>query len=262
MNIQNMIIIAIRAALDAGNAIMQIYDGKNFDISFKADQSPLTSADRAAHSIISNELEKTNIPLLSEEGKTIPYHIRKEWEYFWMIDPLDGTKEFIQRNGEFTVNIALIHNTLPIAGVVYIPISDELYYNDGSHSFYVHNASKKELEELLCTQKKLPLHKNTHSFVIAASRSHMSNETKLFIENIDSKGQKKAYITKGSSIKICMVAEGSADIYPRLAPTMEWDTAAGHAIALGAGKTIVSHPENTPLKYNKENLLNPYFIVQ
>jgi 3'(2'), 5'-bisphosphate nucleotidase len=212
----------------------------------------LTKADEVSHNIIVNGLKKYNIPILSEEGKNIPYEERKNWKLFWLIDPLDGTKEFIKRNGEFTVNIALIYNNSPIFGVVYAPVIDTIYFNDEKDSFRIKN-SKLE---------KLPIKQERDTFVVVASKSHLNNKTQKFIEKLSTINKRPmTTISKGSSLKLCLVAEGSADIYPRLAPTMEWDTAAADAIVRKAGKMTYQFESNQPMVYNKENLLNPWFII-
>ena len=236
-------------AKKAGDAIMEIYK-EDFEVEFKEDNSPLTKADKLSHQIIAKGLEKYNIPLLSEEGKEISYGVRKEWNEYWCIDPIDGTKEFIKKNGEFTVNIALIKDSKPILGVVYAPAIDELYW-------------AKEGEGAFKNGNRLPIYKNSNpkeSLKVVASKSHLSKETQDFIDSLDSK--KIEQVSKGSSLKLCMVSEGVADIYPRLAPTMEWDTAAAHAIVLEAGKKVVDFKTKEDMRYNKENLLNPWFIVE
>lgn len=260
--------IAIIAALKAGNDILKIYNDpqSDFEIERKADNSPLTIADKTAHKTIISYLNQTPFPILSEEGQNIPYQERKNWETLWFVDPLDGTKEFIKRNGEFTVNIALINKGVPILGVIYIPVKKSLYFSTETiGSYKITDIEYKETVDWssIRTQgKKLPFLKKHKNTIIVASRSHLSTETESFIENIKKQNKNIEIISSGSSIKICLVAEGTADIYPRFAPTMEWDTAAGHAIAKGAGKEIYQAGENVPLIYNKENLLNPWFIVE
>ena len=272
IDIQDIIAIAKKA----GDAIMEIYD-KDFTIEYKEDESPLTQADLKSNEVIIEGLEALNskfkiqnskfkhIPLLSEENKEVPYETRKHWEYFWLIDPIDGTKEFIKKNGEFTVNIALIHKDTPVLGVVYAPALGDMYWaakGKGAFKAIVNN------EKFI---KKLPLHHNNDSennLTIVASKSHLSKETQDLIDHLTSKIQNPTFISKGSSLKLVMVAEGSADIYPRLAPTMEWDTAAADAIVREAGKMTyqynhrLSTIDYRPLKYNKENLLNPWFVVK
>ena len=238
-------------AKEAGKAIMEIYK-EDFEVKYKEDESPLTKADLIANSIICEELSKlySDIPILSEENKAVPYEKRKDWEYYWCIDPIDGTKEFIQKNGEFTVNIALIEKGTPVLGVVYAPAIDELY-------------TAKKGEGAFKNGKRLPLKTNQNpqkELLVVASKSHLSKETQEFIDTL--KAQKIKQVSKGSSLKLCMVAEGSADIYPRLAPTMEWDTAAADAIVREAGKVSYIFDTKEALCYNKENLLNPWFIVK
>jgi len=236
-------------ALDAGNTIMEIYN-RDFSIEYKDDKSPLTEADLASNEVIIKALEKYNIPILSEEGKLIAYDERKEWEYYWCIDPIDGTKEFIKKNGEFTVNIALIHKDTPILGVVYAPAMNDMYI-------------AKKGEGAFKNGEKLPLKTNPdlkQKMSVVASKSHLSDETQAFIDALDTKEIEQ--VSKGSSLKLCMVAEGEADIYPRLAPTMEWDTAAADAVVREAGKMTYQFENELPVVYNKENLLNPWFVVK
>jgi 3'(2'), 5'-bisphosphate nucleotidase len=251
--------IAIKASINAGDEILKVYNTEDFGIETKSDKSPLTLADKAAHEIIIKYLGETVFPVLSEEGKNIDYSTRSKWDKYWLVDPLDGTKEFIKRNGEFTVNIALIEKQVPIMGVVYVPVSGDIYYADKNGAFK--SNGKQKFKQVLEKSKKLPEEKSLDEFVVVGSRSHMSTETREYIESIDTKGKALKMISKGSSLKICLVAEGSAHCYPRLGPTMEWDTAAGHAIALFANKKVEIFKENRALTYNKENLLNPYFIV-
>jgi len=240
-------------AKEAGDAIMEIYN-KDFQIDYKDDKSPLTEADTRSNEIICQALEKIypDIPLLSEENKTVDYSIRRHWEYFWLIDPIDGTKEFIKKNGEFTVNIALIHKDTPVLGVVYAPVLGDMY-------------KAKKGEGAFKNQQRMPLQINRSpeiSLNVVASKSHLSEETQTFIDDLAKTTEKIEQVSKGSSLKLCMVAEGSADIYPRLAPTMEWDTGAAHALVLEAGKEVIQFETDEKLLYNKENLLNPWFIVR
>jgi len=246
----------LKIAFEAGKEIMSIYN-KDFNVEFKDDNSPLTMADKNAHKIIKKGLKKYNLPILSEEGRNISYEERKNWELFWMVDPLDGTKEFIKKNGEFTINIALIHKNNPVFGVVYAPAIEVVYFTDNENS-YKAKLSVKEFS--LKNIEKLPKKRNDNRFIIVASKSHLNEETNRFIENIKT-DKKKEFISKGSSLKLCMVAEGSADIYPRLAPTMEWDTSAADAVVRKSGKLVFDYYERLPLIYNKKDLLNPYFIV-
>lgn len=251
---ENLLQLAIEAALEAGKEIMGIYlDPKqDFGIEKKADNSPLTLADKAAHNCIVRYLSQTNIPTLSEEGAHLPFEERKTWDRLWVVDPLDGTKEFIKKNGEFTVNIALIEGGSPVLGVIYVPAQGVLY------SGIVGKGAWKGVGE---ERDSLPLSKEKEGFVVVASRSHLSPETEEYINQLRQKHDKVQLISSGSSLKICLVAEGSADVYPRFAPTMEWDTAAGDAIARAVGRMMVDASSHQPLTYNKPDLHNPWFIV-
>lgn len=256
---------AIQAAMDGGREILKVYES-DFAVETKEDRSPLTLADKNAHHAILALLEGLGLPVLSEEGREMDYQERKDWDYFWMVDPLDGTKEFIKRNGEFTVNIALIHDGRPIAGVIYVPVKETLYFAiEEEGAWKVSNckvsSSQRSFDEWKNTGVTLPQNTERKHFTVVASRSHMSPETEEFVKSLEQKHGTVAVTSMGSSLKICLVAEGAADVYPRFAPTMEWDTAAGHAIALGAGKTITDHSTGTAMRYNKENLLNNWFIV-
>ncbi|HEY6975256.1 MAG TPA: 3'(2'),5'-bisphosphate nucleotidase CysQ [Chitinophagaceae bacterium] len=259
----NFINVAIEAAIEAGKKILEVYQ-RDFTVETKTDNSPLTEADQQAHHTIKDILQQTGFPILSEEGKQMPYQERKQWDKFWLVDPLDGTKEFIKKNGEFTVNIALIKNGTPVMGVVYVPVTGVVYAaaeETGSFSFNTNN-NGKAISEMINDGIRLPLATKPEKYTIVASRSHSSPETETFIEE-----RKKVYgdvnlISAGSSLKLCLVAEGRAQVYPRLAPTMEWDTAAGHAVAKFAGCKVYNYQSNDELKYNKENLLNPWFVVE
>lgn len=268
MDFVNYLYIAIRVALDAGKSIMDIYTDPHadFGIERKADNSPLTRADCAANRLIMEALPVTPFPILSEEGKHAPYEERKKWTTLWVVDPLDGTKEFIKRNGEFTVNIALVHEGTPVLGVIYVPVRKELYFAaDAVGAYKLENVDcycQPSMDEMKSKAVRLPLAKGHQGVVVVASRSHQSEETTYYIETLRKKGQPVTLISSGSSLKICLVAEGTADIYPRFAPTMEWDTAAGHAIAKAAGCGVFHIDEKTPLTYNKADLLNPWFVVK
>lgn len=265
---QQYILKAIDAALQAGEKILSIYNdpASDFQIERKADNSPLTVADRKAHETISGFLLDTPFPILSEEGKHSPYSERKNWEALWIVDPLDGTKEFIKRNGEFTVNIALVRNSVPVMGVIYLPVKKELYFAEENLGAYkisdIVARGEASLDDLIASATHLPQDRLHDSFVIVASRSHLTPETEVYMEKMKQLHSEIELISSGSSIKICLVAEGRADVYPRFAPTMEWDTAAGHAIARAAGMEIYQAGKEEPLLYNKEDLLNPWFIVE
>ena len=243
-------------ARQAGEAILNIYHHSDFSqtVEWKSDNSPLTVADKAAHNVIVNALKISypDIPILSEEGAQISYEIRKNWQRFWLIDPLDGTKEFIKKNGEFTVNIALIENGKPTVGVVFVPVKNWLFFaEEGKGAFKINeNGEITTLQGCKESLEKRPIH-------IVSSRSHLSEETAHFIAQYPN----AECVSMGSSLKFMLVAEGEADIYPRFAPTMEWDTAAAHIIVAESGANICDYPDKKPLIYNKENLLNPHFLV-
>ena len=250
MDLAPLLEIAKTAAKKAAVSILDIYESGDFSIESKSDDSPLTKADKASHLAIVSELEKTGLPILSEEGRDIPYEERKNWDYFWMIDPLDGTKEFIKRNGEFTVNIALIHQGQPILGVVQVPVQDKLYYaSRGQGAFLESN----EIVNL----KVNAIDMNQSNIKIVASRSHLNEDTQQFLEKFN----QPEVVSMGSSLKLIAVSEGTADLYPRYAPTMEWDTAAAHAIVIESGGEVLIKDSNQNVQYNKTNLLNPHFLV-
>ena len=278
------LLIALKAAKDAGRAVLDVYK-QDFDVWYKEDRSPLTTADKFSHKIIVDHLNDPSIksfPILSEEGKDIPFEQRCSWKYFWLVDPLDGTKEFIKRNGEFTVNIALIFQHRPVLGVIYAPVKKYFYFasNDiGAYRLQYNNADERlydmivdgDADEVLSTllkrSDKLPcadmrLEISDSRLIIVGSRSHPSTEFEAFVESMKHKYAKVEVVSSGSSLKLCMVAEGGADIYPRLGPTMEWDTAAGHAVVEQANGSVVNYETGEPLEYNKKNLLNPWFIVK
>jgi 3'(2'), 5'-bisphosphate nucleotidase len=259
--------IVIHAALLAGKKILDIYK-TDFEVDYKADESPLTIADKSAHKIIEEKLIPTNIPVLSEEGKHLPYSTRKNWEKLWIVDPLDGTKEFIKRNGEFTVNIALIEKNQPKMGVIFCPTLKILYFADysvgGAYRLVVDEKfweMKTEPGQLVEKSEKLPLKKENRKFTVVASRSHLTEETKSFVAKIEDQIGDIQFVSRGSSLKLCMVAEGGAELYPRFAPTSEWDTAAGQAIVEHSGGRVLIAEQHKPMTYNKENILNPWFLV-
>ena len=260
---KKLLSIAIQASLAAGNTIMEVY-AKKIEIVFKEDKSPLTQADKNASDVINKYLIDTGIPIISEENIQLNYSQRKDWEYCWMVDPLDGTKEFIKRNGEFTVNIALIKNGNPLLGVIYVPVSKTLYYTleDASRSYKIELVNEKVSLDFIFKHsiEIKPSHKKSELIRIVGSRSHLNEATKNFISKIEKK-MKTEIVSKGSSLKFCLVAEGTADVYPRFAPTMEWDTAAGQAICQAVGVKVIDNKTKLPLRYNKENLLNSNFLV-
>ncbi|WP_081210016.1 3'(2'),5'-bisphosphate nucleotidase CysQ [Salegentibacter sediminis] len=255
---------AVKAAVEGGIRIMEIYENEDFQVESKSDDSPLTLADNEANDIINSFLVPTGIPIISEENKQLEFSERKDWQECWIVDPLDGTKEFIKRNGEFTVNIALIRNNVPVFGVIYVPAKKDLYIGDveNQKSFKTSLVAEENLDvENLALTEIAPSETKTEIRVVG-SRSHMNQDTLEYIENLKSKYNKEVEIvSKGSSLKFCLVAEGKADVYPRFAPTMEWDTAAGQAICNAVGLSVIDRQTAEPMKYNRENLLNNYFLV-
>lgn len=256
--------IAIKASLEAGDAIMKVYNTP-FDVELKDDKSPLTEADKQANDIINSYLKPTGIPIISEENRQTDYSTRKDWETCWIVDPVDGTKEFVKRNGEFTVNIALVTDQKPVLGVIYVPAAKVLYVGDVNAK----NAFKAELTShatsldkvMDLAQTLMPQSLEEKVVRVVGSRSHMSQETLTFMDSLKSSGKEIEIVSKGSSLKFCLIAEGNADVYPRFAPTMEWDTAAGQAICNAVGIEVISKETDQPLLYNKEILLNPWFLV-
>jgi 3'(2'), 5'-bisphosphate nucleotidase len=240
------------AAIEGGEEILKVYKN-TIEVEMKEDKSPLTLADKNAHLAIVKHLETTNIPILSEEGRAIPYEERKNWSRLWIVDPLDGTKEFIKRNGEFTVNIALIENGVPILGVIYVPVSGVLYFGDRDSGAF---------KSVSGVDISIPAASSDRKYTAVGSRSHASAETEAYFNALKEKHGDIDVVSMGSSLKICLVAEGVADVYPRFAPTMEWDTAAGHAIAKAAGKMVLDYTTQQEMVYNREELLNNWFIVE
>lgn len=242
-----------KIAIEAGLKILEVYNSDNFDIEIKGDDSPLTKADKQANDIIVAGLKKhyPNIPIITEEEKALPYETRKEWSTCFLVDPLDGTKEFIKRNGEFTVNIALIENEQVTEGVIYVPVLEELYYtNDGNAYLSIkgENSTQINVNSFSKTDSGLRM---------VCSRSHMSDEVKAYLEGFDT----PETVSMGSSLKFMLIANNKADIYPRLAPTMEWDTGAAQAILEASGGSVIDQGTGEPMKYNREILLNNHFIA-
>lgn len=243
----------VKIARQAGSAIMAIYGKEDFGVELKQDESPLTLADKASNDIICGALEKLPVryPIVSEENKELPYEERQTFEYNWLVDPLDGTKEFIKRNGEFTVNIALIHSGAPILGVVYVPCFDETYWAvAGQGAYWEHNGETRPLQAASFSLSGPGLN-------VVCSRSHLNEATQAFIDKLNAPER----VAKGSSLKFLILARGEAHVYPRLGPTMEWDTAAAQAVLEEAGGRVIDEETKAPLRYNKENLRNPYFIA-
>ncbi len=263
----SLIVPAVHAAFMAGRRVLEIY-GQDFSVETKPDDSPLTLADKEAHDIIVSRLRPFGVPILSEEGRNIPYAQRSGWDRFWMVDPLDGTKEFIKKNGEFTINIALVRHQYPIMGVVYVPVRRRLYYAAaGLGSFRYDIADETavphgSLEALTASSRRLNAHETgDRSYTIVGSRSHATPELESFVAQKRQEYRTVEFLSAGSSLKFCLVAEGRADVYPRMGPTMEWDTAAGHVVAEQAGAPVFRLDNGKPLLYNKPDLRNPWFLV-
>jgi 3'(2'), 5'-bisphosphate nucleotidase len=280
--IENCLTSALVAAKMAGDEILEVYLG-DIDVTYKEDNSPLTLADERAHRAISKilpALSRNDIPILSEEGKDIPYEQRAEWEYLWLVDPLDGTKEFVKRRDEFTVNIALIESDRPVVGVVFLPAVGSLYFAaEGLGSYKLEtleavghlldeagNSSEKaiDLSVVLDGAIRLPSHQATVSrsnqINLVGSRSHGIEALSDFVNRMKESYDNVGFVPAGSALKFCLVAEGKADLYPRFGPTMEWDTAAGHCVVEQSGGAVVRMSKKIPLAYNKEDLHNPHFL--
>ncbi len=280
--LENSMVPALIAATKAGEAILEVYHGE-IDVSYKEDDSPLTLADKRAHSAIADHLSSDStrsIPILSEEGKHTPYEERQGWEYYWLVDPLDGTKEFVKRSDEFTVNIALIKKNRPVLGVVFLPAIGSLYFAaEGLGSYKLEDVGaigqlvagageffeeERPLKQLIEAAIRLPVqqsfNKSTDQLNLVGSRSHGTEALSEFVEKVKQQYRKVDFVPAGSALKLCLVAEGSADIYPRFGPTMEWDTAAGHCVVEQSGGKVVDMKKKAPLDYNKKDLHNPYFV--
>ena len=257
---------AFNAAVRAGAEIMKVYNSSEYNVEFKSDKSPLTIADRLAHNKIKEMLGETRIPILSEEGREILYDERKNWEMFWLVDPLDGTKEFIKRNNEFTVNIALMVDNRCVGAIVYVPYLGKVYFAEQGGGAKLlegvqpdENASYTDAD-IRQRAQSLPLASAAHdTFRIAVSRSHQTASTKKYIDMMREKHDNVEVVEQGSSYKFCLIAEGVLDYYPRTTHTYEWDTAAAELILVEAGGTVRSLPKRETLQYNKSNLRNPWF---
>ena len=253
MNRTELALEVVKIAQLAGAAIMQIYTKDDLGIELKDDESPLTLADKASNDIICEGLEKLSIqyPIVSEENKEVAYDERKGYEYHWLVDPLDGTKEFIKRNGEFTVNIALIHKGKPVMGIVNVPCLKETYWAVEGEGAFIEDAGGRNTLQAPSFQLTDP------NLKVVCSRSHLNTDTQAFVDKLN----EPELVPKGSSLKFLIIAKAEAHLYPRLGPTMEWDTAAAHAILAEAGGMVINVENQQPLLYNKENLRNPYFIA-
>ncbi len=253
MKLLELIPNLLEISQQAGYAIMKIYGTDDFGVESKSDESPLTKADKAANKIICEGLEKLPLlyPIISEENKQLGFEIRKNWRRCWLVDPLDGTKEFIKRNGDFTVNIALVENGKVVLGVVGVPAHNEIYWAvKGAGAFLKAKGKVTKLDAASFTDSDTGLK-------VVASRSHLNEETKAFISKFD----RPELVSRGSALKFLLLAKGEAHIYPRIAPTMEWDTAAAQIVLEEAGGKVYVHETGLPLNYNRENLLNPSFVA-
>ncbi len=251
-----MIQAIIDISIQAGNAILEIYK-QDIEVEIKNDQSPLTMADKNANAIIIEGLKKLDItiPIISEENKLTDYAVRAAWTKCWIVDPLDGTKEFIKKNGEFTVNIALVEDGIPILGVVHVPAQNVTYFAEKDKgSFKIENGKTVNLQIRKLAEDGI--------LKIVGSRSHQTPELLAYVEQQKERFANVDFVAAGSSLKFCLLAEGKADVYPRLGLTMEWDTCAGQIVATEAGAEVLRVDNNQPLLYNRENLLNPFFIVK
>ena len=272
--LEPLLFAALRATARAFPEILSVYRS-SFTVDTKADRSPITEADRRSNQVITEELSQAGpYPILSEEGRSIPFSERRHWRHFWIVDPLDGTKEFVKRNGEFTINIAFMEETVPVLGVVYAPLPDLLYFAwQGGGSFRLEGFSEiaaKIPEDLVERAARLPRQEpfdfdetqKKRSITVIGSRSHRGPCFAGYVDELRQRYADKVEIrTSGSALKPCLVAEGTADIYPRFGPTMEWDTAAPHAVIRGVGKRMVCYESGRELVYNKDQLVNPSFLV-
>lgn len=251
-----MIDIVEAIANEAGNKVMEIYLS-DFDVAFKGDKSPITLADKIASEYIEAQLmiHFPTIPIINEEKSNVDFNTRKLWPKCWIIDPIDGTKEFVKKNGEFTINIALVEDGVPVFGLIYAPAIGVMYYGaKGEGTFKKVNGKWNKIIPS-------PNYESLDKIIVASSRSHPEHAVNAFIKRLVAKGKEVTILQMGSSLKLCMVAEGKADVYPRFGDTMEWDIAAGHAIVKYAGKEVYQKATHEPLTYNKSNLKNPHFLV-
>ena len=263
----NLLLTALKASVNAGNEILKIYHSESdLETTYKSNHTPLTIADQKAHHCIVDQLQPLGLPIMSEEGREIDYEERKNWQKYWVVDPLDGTKEFIKRNGEFTVNIALMEGRYPVMGVIYVPVQGVLYYGEVGEKAYkienIHEWDENAEAKISDQRQQMPLPIEKQQYIVVGSRSHLSPATLEYVEECKKQHGDVDILSVGSSLKICMVAEGKADEYPRFGPTMEWDVAAGQAIAEASNARVLQWPELDRMKYNKENLLNKWFLVK
>lgn len=263
---KDFLLTAIKTAIEAGEAITSIYL-TDFEVNIKEDNSPVTKADLTASSIIKKGVEIFGFPFLSEEDNPFSYEERSKLEYYWLVDPLDGTKEFVKRNNEFTVNIALIKHNIPVLGVVYVPVTDVLYFGFGQGSYKLEkakqNTKNQSIDMIIEKSVKLPLIQARDNYIVLTSRSHKTEKVDIYIEKLKMTHSNCKVLAVGSSLKNCLLAEGSADIYPCFSFTNEWDTAASQVVLEKSGGkiTLIDNPSES-LKYNKISLKNPFFVAE
>jgi len=263
MKLSQNLKLAIEASIKAGKKILEIYNSDDFIVEYKSDESPLTLADKSSDEIIKNALKVSNIPVLSEEGNILDFNKRKDLKHLWIVDPLDGTKEFIKKNDEFTLNIALVENHKSILGVIYAPALKVLYFSENKFGSYKLELKSSTLSYLDYSRAiKLPVSINKNNYGVVTSRSHLDKETLSYIENLKKMRSNVKSVPIGSSLKFCLLAEGKANCYPRFSPCMEWDTAAGQIICKEAGFELIDQTTNAEMLYNRENLLNNSFVVK
>ncbi len=266
-NLKNILPKIIETSILAGLETLKIYQ-KDFQIALKSDQSPLTEADIKSNAIIMETLKKYSYPIISEENELTNYTERKNWKEFWLVDPLDGTKEFIKKNDDYTINIAFVSENIPVLGVIYVPVFDTLYFGLNELGAYkLEKASevmsrKPNLDVIIENANKLPFASAKRAYTVVTSKSHLTQKTKDFVDLLVEKHSEIEFSSRGSSLKFCLLAEGKADIYPRFGPTMEWDIAAGVAILLNSNGRIYVRDTKETLSFNKKNLLNPDFIAE
>lgn len=269
MDYKELLKLAVNAAFIAGDEILKIYT-TDFYVETKSDNTPVTLADKTSGQLIATALSSSNIPIISEEEEICDYSERKDWEHVWIVDPLDGTKEFVKRNGEFAINIALVKNNKPVIGVIYAPFIRDIYFAyqaGGSYKITQHDMikelTKKNLpDHLFEYAKKLPSQKLPRTYTVVGSRSHLSREINEHVDKLRNLYGEIDMISVGSSIKQCWVAEGKAHEYPRFGTTMEWDTAAGQCILEESGNNLIDLGTGLPMVYNRENMKNNYFIAR
>lgn len=269
MEYRDLLKLAVNAAFKAGEEILKIYS-TNFSVETKSDNTPVTIADKASGKCITEFLSVSNIPVISEEEEILDYSIRKTWKQVWIVDPLDGTKEYVKRNGEFAVNIALVENNKPVIGVIYAPFIRDIYFayhQGGSYKITQHDLiyelTKKNLpDHLFDYAKKLPCQELPRTYTVVGSRSHLSKEINEHVNKLRNLYGEVDMISVGSSIKQCWVAEGKAHEYPRFGTTMEWDTAAGQCILEESGNKLIDLTTGLPMVYNRSDMRNNYFIAK